>query len=70
MTSIDDEWDVFCRKTGKWRPAKIINELGNQVELQFLDTLGVPDLEKTISATRQAMSNEATFRSKLKNHKI
>lgn len=62
MNSIGEDWEVCWR--GAWRPGKIINELGNQIELQFQDAPHAPDLEKTISTTRQAMTNRKAFRLK------
>jgi hypothetical protein len=61
--SIGEKWEMFWSPTGQWRLAKIVNELGDQVELKFQD---VPSrgLAETISTTRQAMSNKAAFRRK------
>jgi hypothetical protein len=62
MGSVGELWDVFVRETGQWRHAKIINESGDRIELQFEDAPHLPDLQKTISTTRQAMNNKAAFR--------
>ena len=66
MSPVGDDWEVRSRETGEWRPAKIINELGDQVELQFQDAPHLTDLAKTISTTRQEMTNRAAFRPKPK----
>ena len=36
---IGEKWKIF--HGGTWRPAEVINELGNQIELKFEDA---PDL--------------------------
>jgi hypothetical protein len=64
MSPIGESWEMFWPETGQWRPAKIINEAGERVELQFQDAPALPDLAKTISTTRQAMNNKAAFRRK------
>jgi hypothetical protein len=64
MGSVGEDWEVFVSETGQWRPAKIINESGNNIELQYQGAPHSPDLEKTISTTRQAMNNKAAFRRK------
>jgi hypothetical protein len=65
MSPIGENWEIFWSQTGQWRPAKITNESGDRVELQFQDASSrSPDFAKTISTTRQAMSNKAAFRPK------
>ncbi len=44
MSSVGEYWDVFVRDMGQWRPAKVINELGDKIELQFQDAPHLPDL--------------------------
>jgi hypothetical protein len=60
--SIGEKWEVFWERTGAWRPAELINELGSQVELMCTDAPHEPDLQKTISTTREAMKNRSRFR--------
>ncbi len=60
--SIGETWEVFDKGRNAWRPAKIINELGNQVELQFQDAPDERDLVKTISTTREEMQDRKLFR--------
>jgi hypothetical protein len=45
MGSVGENWEVFVKETGQWRPAKIINESGDQagtplkVSPRFVDGL-------------------------------
>jgi hypothetical protein len=59
---IGEEWEIFMQDTGQWRRAKIINEAGDRVELQFQDAPHLPDLAKTLSTTRQALSDKRLYR--------
>src|SRR5262249_37436722 len=60
--SIGETWEVFDERRNAWRPAKIINELANQVELQFQDAPDEPELAKTFSTTREAMQDQRLYR--------
>lgn len=60
--SIGDTWWVYWTSTNQWRPAEIINESGERVELRFIDAPNEPDLQKTISKTRAEMNNPSRFK--------
>jgi hypothetical protein len=62
MMPIGDLWEALWPQTRQWRPARIVNESGDRIELQFQDAPGSSDLERTISTTRQAMENRHQFR--------
>jgi hypothetical protein len=60
--SIGEQWRVLDKRRNAWRLAKVINELGHRVELQFQDAPDEPDLIRTISATREEMQDCTLFR--------
>lgn len=60
--SIGEKRQVFWERTGAWRPAEIVNESGERVELKFTDAPNETDLQKTISTTREAMKDRKRFR--------
>jgi hypothetical protein len=60
--SLGDKWQVFWESTGTWRPAEIVNELDERVELKFTDGSHEADLQKTLSATREEMKDRSRFR--------
>jgi hypothetical protein len=55
--SIGETWELFDEGRNGWRLAKIINELGNQIELQFQD---FP--RSVISTTRERMQDQKLYR--------
>jgi hypothetical protein len=56
------EWDVKLLGQGDWRRARVINVLGEQVEIQFLDASHLPDLARTVTIRASAMNNRAMYR--------
>ena len=60
--SIGEQWLALDKRRNAWRPAKIINELADRVELQFQDAPNEPDLIRTIRTTRGEMQDCTLFR--------
>jgi len=51
-------WKVYSWAEKRWRRASVVNVLVNQVELQYLDMPGAPDLARTFQADLRRMERE------------
>jgi hypothetical protein len=61
--NMGQEWSVYSDDEKRWRPVRIVNVLGEEVEVQYLDMTGVPDLARTQTFSRSRMlSQPKTFR--------
>ena len=46
-------WELQSIPNAPWRPVEVVNVLGDNVELRFLDMPDAPDLERVISTSAQ-----------------
>jgi hypothetical protein len=52
----DQVWEI--KAENGWRRAQVINVLGNEVELKYLDMSDAPDLARSLGANRIQMLGE------------
>ena len=52
------EWSVHSDRENRWRPVRVVMVLEDEVEVQYLDTPGRPDLTRTEKLSRAQMLSE------------
>jgi hypothetical protein len=45
-------WEIRSNSNSPWKEARVVNVLGDEVELQYLDMPGATDLARTVSHSR------------------
>ena len=56
---LGQQWEVYSDSADRWRPVRVVNVFGNEVELQYLDMPGHSDLARTLRAKRESMLTDA-----------
>jgi hypothetical protein len=56
-------WEVYSKGENRWSRTCVVNVLGDEVELQYLDMPTVPDVARTERASRARMlSDQRVYR--------
>ena len=50
------KWERRTIPKAPWRPVEVVNVLGDEIELRFLDMPGQSDLDRTFSTKLERMS--------------
>ena len=58
MIKTGQEWSVYSDRENRWRPVRVVMVLEDEVEVQYLDALGRPDLTRTEKLSRAQMLSE------------
>ena len=53
------QWEVYSENADRWRPVRVVDILGNEVELRYLDMPGHSDLARILRAKRENMLTDA-----------
>ena len=58
MIKTGQEWSVYSDRENWWSPVRVVMVLEDEVEVQYLDALGRPDLTRTEKLSRAQMLSE------------
>jgi len=51
-------WEKYSKSDNRWRPVRVVNVLGDEIEIQYLDMPCVSDVARTRRASRERMLND------------